>query len=761
MELSKLRSRGLSMKIFSAAVNAFDAAKSETKAGIIAALCGAFGVFGGFVLYVVFTHLFEHGGVTAKIVGVFFGLLASIAIASFGHGLWETIDEGRVTLTRQSRRTLLAVVSLVVVFELSASAVEDFVRAFAGDFDGLRRVAADIAGRDTQAARDLDDDSAKRMFELLTERLAKLPRNCPGCVTTPEARLIALLPKERLYRVFAKELQVSDDEIFATYIDPARHMVRSAFAGACVPPLRAAPSASSMVWQRFDALNQPARSQASIDACRAELEGADDGKRHAALKGALQSLMARHDLYDAASFKLDATGEPLQLGRALEARLAEQRAQCEAIRAAVGQGFREFLCADITNLPVAKAASGALVPIGEMRAMNRELLAAAFPGIVPPLPVYWWDLALLYVIWSTAAVVVGVYLSIAVFAAPAREAPAVKRVGGQVLIAVLAVVFAAVLAAAMLAVSRVVPFLWTLMFDPANANIEAFHPFFTLIPWLVQSLAAGSLIGFAIPGWVTLPAFVIVALVVWANGIDKADSGGSTIAGFALLGLLITSITPVAGGLFGVVMIVAGAWIVPALGLALMLPFLKPGASLPQWWGFVALAGGVAVALWVATMLSGDEVYRGAVAAGGLLAALTGVLILRRVPVRELWPLLALTIGLALVGGSAAFQQVTFGGALEALHPVSQGPARVGTEFDALRYLYSLRSEHEQPQGMQEVAPAFLAPPTNEAVKEALRLELALTGSVGFWLTLGLLVAWSLKQGPRASEDDAKRPEQK
>lgn len=754
------------MKMFSAAVNAFDTAKSQTKAGIIAALCGAFGVFGGFVLYVVFTHLFEHGGVTAKIAGVFFGLLASIAIASFGHGLWETIDEGRVTLTRQSRRTLLAVVSLVVVFELSASAVEDFVRAFAGDFDGLRRVAADIAGRDTAAARDLDDDSATRMLALLGERIAKLPRNCPGCVATPEARLIALLPQERLYRIFPKELRLSDDEIYTAFIDPARHLVRSAFAGACAPPLRLAPSASSMVWERFDALNQrpPARSQPDIDVCRAELEGADEGKRHAALKGALQSLMARHDLYDAASFKLDATGEPLQLGRALEARLAGQRVQCEAIRAAA-PGFGNFLCADITNLPVAKAASGTLVSIGEMRVMNRELLAAAFPGIVPPLPVYWWDLALLYVIWSTAAVVVGVYLSIAVFAAPAGEVSAAKRVGGQVLVALLAVVFAAVLAAAMLAVSRLLPFLWTLMFDPANANIEAFHPFFALIPWLVQMLADGSLIGFGIPGWVTLPAFVIGALVVWANGIDKTDNGVSTIAGFALLGLLITSIAPVAGGLFGVVMIVAGAWIVPALGLALMLPFLKPGASLPRWWGVVALAGGLAIALWVATMLSGDEVYRGAVAAGGLLAALTGVLILRRMPVRELWPLLALTIGLALVGGSAAFQQVTFGGALEALHPVGEGPTRVGTELDVLRYLYSLRSEYEQPQGMQEVAPAFLAPPTNDAVKEALRLELALTGSVGFWLTLGLLVAWSLKQGPRASEDhkdhDAKAPPQK
>lgn len=748
------------MKMFSAVANAFDAATAETKASLIAALCGAFGVFGGFVLYVVFTHLFEHGGVAPKIAGAFFGLLASLAIASFGHRLWETIDEGRVTLSQQSRRTLVAVVSLVVVFEVSASAVEDFVRAFAGDFDGLRRVAADIAGRDTAAARDLDDDSVKQMFEALALAVAIRPKQCPACAS-PGARMLALLPKERLYRIFPKELQLSDDDIYAAFIDPARHLARLGFTSACVPPLRAVPSTSSTVWDRFDALSQRSRAQTSIDACRAELEGADEGQRLQVLKGALQSVMARHDLYDEASFKLDADGEPLRLGQTLKSQLLEQRGQCDAIRDKAGQGFRNFLCANVTNLPVAKADSGRLVSISEIQAMNRELLAAAFPKVVPPLPVYWWDLALLFVIWSTAAVVVGVYLSTAVFAAPASDASAVRRVGGQALVALLAVVFASVLAAVMLAASRLLPFLWTLMFDPASANTEAFHPFLTLIPWLVKSLAEGSLVGFSVPGWVTLPAFIIGALVIWANGVDKTDNAASTFAGFALVGLLVTSVTPVAGGLVGVVLIVAGAWIVPALGLALMLPFLRPGASLPQWWGIVALAGGLAVALWEVTMLSGDEVYRGAVAVGGLLAAMTGVLILRRVPMRELWPLLALTIGLALVGGSAAFQQVTFGGALEALHPVSQGPARVGVEFDALRYLYSLRAAYEVPQGIQEVAPAFLAPPTNDAVKEALRLELALTGSVGFWLTLGLLVAWSLKLGPRTSDDDAKPPAQK
>jgi hypothetical protein len=35
----------------------------------------------------------------------------------------------------------------------------------------------------------------------------------------------------------------------------------------------------------------------------------------------------------------------------------------------------------------------------------------AFPGVIKGLPILWWDLALLFLMWCTSAVVVGGYLS--------------------------------------------------------------------------------------------------------------------------------------------------------------------------------------------------------------------------------------------------------------------------------------------------------------------------------------------------------------
>ena len=48
---------------------AFDALTPYMKAVVIMAVCGVVGVLSGFVLYIVFTHLLEQGGVAAKLTG--------------------------------------------------------------------------------------------------------------------------------------------------------------------------------------------------------------------------------------------------------------------------------------------------------------------------------------------------------------------------------------------------------------------------------------------------------------------------------------------------------------------------------------------------------------------------------------------------------------------------------------------------------------------------------------------------------------------
>jgi|GEM_PF-2896656 len=722
-------------------LSAFNAAKASTKAGIIAAMCGAIGVLGGFVLYVVFTHLFEQGEAAAKIIGIAGGLAASVAIAWFGHRLWETIDQGEVTLSLQNRKTLVAAVALVVVFELSASAFEDLVRAISGDFGAIERVAANIAGRDTNSTDNhLTFREAAALLPLMARELAHLPppRDPARCETCPQSailRLATLIPPDTRYRIFAKEIQPSDEMLNAVFFQPVS-IFRSSQT-AC----RSAPVTSrDLVWNTFSA-----RAAAQFAACRNELTSTPELIRQSLLQQALNDALARHDLFDAASFARAADGRDLVLAGSVRHRLETERAQCDAIRASVTNAST---CLLATKAPDADASAGKLSPVSELRGLNRELLAAAFPGTVKPLPVFWWDLAILVLIWVTAAIVLGVYLAMTLFDDD-NQLTGLQATAWRLWVAFSALAFASVLAGIVLVLFRFLPFVWQLMF-----NAEAHAPFtiFAVIPWLVQMLA-----GQGIPGWISLPLIVVGLFVVWARGNAGQDSEMAQIAGFALLGLLLTSVWPVAGGMIGVIFVVAGAWLVPAVGLSLLAPYLKPAVTLPQWWGAIALAGGLALAFWVASMLGGtDWVSRGAMAGSGLLAAATGVLILRRVTVGELWPLLALTISLTLVGGSAAFQQLTFAGALRELHPVSQ--ARYGVEPPSqLEMLYYLRVVRPQ-QETETIPPAFKAPPADDTLHEALRLELALTGSIGFWLTISMLVAWSLKQGPHRQAEKPGEP---
>ncbi|MEQ1867023.1 MAG: hypothetical protein ABL996_20475, partial [Micropepsaceae bacterium] len=221
------------------------------------------------------------------------------------------------------------------------------------------------------------------------------------------------------------------------------------------------------------------------------------------------------------------------------------------------------------------------------------------------------------------------------------------------------------------------------------------------------------------------------------------------------LGIVLSAVAPVLDGLLSVVLLMVGAWVVPTFGLALLSPYLRPGRDVPQWWGVVALFGGLAVAFWVGLGLQdGDAVYRGTIAVAGLIAATTGALILRRLPMTELWPLLAITIGLFLVGGTAAFQQMTFAGALKQLHPVANVSSGASKE-DVLDFLYAFRRR----QADVEIPAGFRAPAPDEDVTQALRLELALTGSIGFWLTLAMMVGWSLRRGEGEAGAGAKPAE--
>jgi hypothetical protein len=481
--------------------------------------------------------------------------------------------------------------------------------------------------------------------------------------------------------------------------------------------------------------------------CRNQFMRMSDIERATLLKSALDVVITRPDLYDAESFRYSIDKKPLGLGHRLRARLEQGRKACDSISAAAVAGRPGEGCLATIRDRRAIVGTGVIEPISEIRLMNWQLVSATFGDDFIERPaIDWWDLTVLFAIWSAVAVVLGISLTIAVFEGK-NEGGGWRIVLRRTLLAAAALASAALVAGTVLVLSRLLTFLMELMFDPIALGLR--FSVLAAVPWLVQWLDRYGL-GISIPGYVSLPLIVGLPFGLWLYGWKRPNIA-SRIAGYAVLGIIATCVLPVFDGLFQVVLVIAGAWLVPMLGLALLLPYLKPVANLPQWWGAVALAAGLLVAFWVGTMVTdADAVYRAAIAAGGLLAAVTGIFVLRRVPVGELWPLIAVTAGLTLLGG-AAIQQLTFSAALNTLRPVSQTPVgeRIFTPYDLL-----LRERPGSAQREDETIPReFTSAMSSDAAQEAVRLELALTGSIGFWLTIGMLVAWSLKLGARTKPE--------
>lgn len=739
---------------FASTIEAFSGATAQVKAGVIAAACGVFGVVCGFVLYVVFTHMFEHGDVTAKAVGVAVGLFVSMAVAWTGERLWETIDSGEFKLGGHTRRAFVAGLSLVIVFELSASAFEDFARELTGDFDGIKRIAGAIAGRETsQADAPISQDEAAALLVRFRKEASERATFGQPAASTPATRIYDLMTFRDRLELFSRELRPSDADL-AKLLEGYTGIMNSGLNGIQTGPCHARLRILTLedLQAHRDVHTQPL--QQDLDACRQHLLSLSDDQRRLHLINLMQRVIGRYDLYDASSFKSVATGTETKLEKRQIEALSKQREQCDAIRAST-PAARSMLCADAARNGTASPGSGKLIAPSDMRVLNRDLLAASFPGIIRPLPVLWWDMGLMMLMWCTSAMVVGAYL--AYLTRPEMGGNSLKAFGMRIFTAFGALWVAGLIAAGVLVLVRVPPYLWQLMVDPHSSMLVHVPGILNAIPGMVSLLASGDLLGFSIPGWVTLPIMFISAFTIFARTRESSDDGIGNFAGLALLGLVVAAVAPVLDGLVGVVLLLVGAWFVPTLGLATLAPYLRPGRDLPQWWGVVALLGGIAVIFWALIALySTDFTYFAFIVCAAGAAVLTGANILWRVPTTEAWPLLAITVGLSLVGLSSAFQQLTFAGALKHLHPVAHTELPHGVklmprgEEDLVSYLTVL----VPPSRDADLPESFRAEPIQDDVSASLHLELALAGSVGFWLTLAMMVGWALNQGPRKPEDD-------
>jgi hypothetical protein len=751
------------MRAIAGIVRAFDQLTSRDKARWIASLCAILGVITGFVVYIVFTHSFERGQLWTKLIGLALGLVVAIVLARLAEWLWYTINTGRADIGRHFAQTASTAILLLVVFELCVSAFEDFTKAAIGDHAAIQRIAAQVAGQSEDPTLEHDNAGFPALYDALSAAVTNEPAGDYGPASAhgvlrriagffePKDRVLLFrgaIPQEemdRLYAVLPFEGMASD------MVSLAAGNTQPAWLMTCKLALPRRSALSAGLPAVFGP-ETPER-QAWETKCRGAIAAVTSSDRVAVLPRALNLVLAHHDLYDPVVFSRQSVEGRLLLPTVdyLAVQAWDQRKRCDKIRGSEsipGSSPNPLNCVIYLQSSEERIKSGPkLLQTVKMREINREVLAQVLPEFIRSRAVNWGDFILLLLVWGVAAVVLAVLLSDSVFEA-ARGSSIVDKLKPAWTSAAMAIFFASLGLGVALVVLRLVVFFWELMF--AAPPLEP-HLFETGVIWSVVSffpnliawLKAGGLFGLAIPGWITVP--VVFGGVVMTAVTAKEDHPLRIISMYTLLGIFILSVGPIFQGLLGLMLLVAITWIVPAFGLATLVPYLEPGAALPRWWGFIAFGVAVLLAIWSALFSQDDLLVRLVLMASSLAFVVLGVLVLRQRPLRDAWPLVAVTVMMSFMGAASVVQQATFQGALDQLHPLTAVEQSEKVDFGPFAYLYFglIKPREEGPQ----VPEAAVLDAPDDAVRQAGHLELAIVGSLGFWLTIALLAAWALRRG--------------
>jgi hypothetical protein len=150
-------------------------------------------------------------------------------------------------------------------------------------------------------------------------------------------------------------------------------------------------------------------------------------------------------------------------------------------------------------------------------------------------------------------------------------------------------------------------------------------------------------------------------------------------------------------------------------------------------------------------------------AVAGSLLFLTGLLMRNGNRVEDYWPLAALILAFAVYGATAIAQKATFHGVLANVHDLS---VRGGSDinlwsqvpepyaFGPYEQLASRLSESRLTgdsrldQAVDRLEEQHHERLKQERTRTARQLELSIVGSLGFWLTVGLLAAWAVARPP-------------
>jgi len=250
---------------------------------------------------------------------------------------------------------------------------------------------------------------------------------------------------------------------------------------------------------------------------------------------------------------------------------------------------------------------------------------------------------------------------------------------------------------------------------------------------------------------------------VWQGGETNRSNSNGLILNVFIFGLIYCILIPIVQSVWavlqqlaknkswhdilGAIYLGAVVWAVPGLLLGGLVPLLKRAGRNPQSWAFIGY--GAAALLIVARILIG---VRWPIIPA-VLALISGLLFQRGMPVKQFWPFAALSVALGVSGAMSVWQEFTFSGVLIRLHRIDElHPKPPEAPPIPASALYSLTSvqigQAIRTYASQHPAARPKAPETdNDLTKldqNAKLLELAISGSVGFWITVGLLACWSM-----------------
>ena len=259
--------------------------------------------------------------------------------------------------------------------------------------------------------------------------------------------------------------------------------------------------------------------------------------------------------------------------------------------------------------------------------------------------------------------------------------------------------------------------------------------------------------------WLFLACMVILAFVT----VAFLRGGNPGLPGFVIaMGTIVAVVIPLAGAfvltiwrlfewanlkvLLSMLSLALVTWGVPGVLLGCLVPLLRGPSSRNRQWAFVAYISALLLA--AATLFGHGGSWPYWIAG---VAFLTGILFQTGVPVEDYWPFAALSVAIGICGATSLMQHATFAGTVKNIHAVNELRPR---EFHALERL----TAEPRPWLVEEIArlrkhslppPVALPPKAVESSPEvsenaARELEIAITGSLGFWTTVGLLACWKI-----------------